>query len=51
LVINELNGMRAVFSHTGAQDAAAISAFGEFKDEIPYIFEDDKIYVYSIIKA
>jgi hypothetical protein len=43
--------MKAVFSHTGAQDVEAISAFGDFKDEVPYIFEDDKIYVYSIIKA
>ena len=51
LVINELNNMKAVFSHTGAQDVEAISAFGDFKDEVPYIFEDDKIYVYSIIKA
>ena len=51
LVINELNGMKAVFSHTGAQDAAAIATFGDFKDEVPYIFADDKLYVYSIIKA
>lgn len=39
LVINELNGAKAVFDHSGIYDDKN-NTLGEFKSEAPYIYED-----------
>lgn len=41
LVVNELNGQKAIFDHTGRYTPAEGENFGEFKKEFPYIFDKD----------
>ncbi len=40
LVVNELNGQKAIFDHTGKYIPAEGEYFGEFKKEPPYIYEN-----------
>lgn len=47
LVVNELNGAKAVFDHSGSYDGKL--DIGEFKDEIPYVFANDKAYTYTVL--
>lgn len=47
LVVNELNGAKAVFDHSGSYDGRL--DIGEFKDEIPYVFANDKAYTYTVL--
>jgi hypothetical protein len=39
LVVNKLNGQKAVFDHTGKYDGSDVS-LGMFKAEAPYIYDD-----------
>lgn len=48
LVINELNGKKAIFDHSGNYNNA-MPELGEFKDEVPYVFEDNKSYTYTVV--
>jgi hypothetical protein len=47
LVVNELNGAKAVFDHTGL-GLFEKTNLGEFKQEAPYIYEDNKIFEFNI---
>ena len=49
LVINELNGKKAIFDHSGNYVNSMIPELGEFKDEPPYVFANDKAYTYTVL--
>lgn len=51
LVINELNGEKAIFDHSGDYVPNADEYLGEFKNEIPYIYdsEDNLNYTYYVL--
>lgn len=48
LVINELNGARAIFDHSGSY--ASDGTLGDFKAEAPYIYEDAALnYIFTAV--
>ena len=47
LVINELNGAKAIFDHSGTF-APADDKMGEFKPETPYIYENNAYFDFSV---
>lgn len=49
LVINELNGAKAVFDHSGTYANNIDPTLGEFKNEAPYVFADGKSFVYTVV--
>ena len=50
LVINNLNGAKTVFDHSGTLDPKKGVLYGDFKPEAPYIYEDDTDnYVFTVI--
>lgn len=49
LVINELNGAKAVFDHSGVYDDKN-NTLGEFKPEAPFVYEDTvNNYVFTVV--
>jgi hypothetical protein len=49
LVINHLNGQKAVFDHTGKYDGNDVS-LGTFKAEAPYIYDDETLHFAFSVK-
>ena len=49
LVVNKLNGQKAVFDHTGKYDGSDVS-LGMFKAEAPYIYDDQTLHFAFSVK-
>jgi hypothetical protein len=49
LAINELNGSKAVFDHSGTYINDIDFKLGDFKNEPPYIFAENKAYTYTVL--
>ena len=48
LVINELNGAKAIFDHSGSYTSDG--TLGDFKAEAPYIYEDAALnYIFTAV--
>ena len=48
LVINELNGAKAIFDHSGAY--VSDGTLGDFKEEAPYRYEDAALnYIFTAV--
>ena len=48
LVVNELNGMKAVFDHSATFIPAADNKLGEFVNEAPYIYAEGKSFDFNV---
>jgi hypothetical protein len=49
LVINELNGEKAIFDHSGSYVPNENEYLGEFKNEAPYIYDSElKHYAFIV---
>ena len=50
LVVNNLNGEKALFDHSGTYNPSSSSPYGDFKAESPYIYENtEDNFVFTII--
>lgn len=50
IVVNRLNGFKAIFNHSGQVNNFKDSD-GIFKNEPPYIYEDNKGFVFTVMKT
>lgn len=48
LVVNELNGIKSIFDHSATYVPTADSKLGEFVNEVPYIYEDNKSFDFNV---
>ena len=50
IVVNKLNGFKAIFNHSGQVNNFKDSD-GIFKNEPPYVYEDNKGFVFTVMKT